>query len=324
MAGERGAPPAIQGATPDGASPLDRVVEDRAVLDRLRCLDGRRYTVAPLPGGLTNRNLRVVTESEILVVRISHPDGALLGIDRDAEYHNSSTASQTGVGAPVVEYRPDLFALVVGFIEARTCSSGDLEDPACLGRIVAACRRLHGGRRFGNDFDMLRLHAHLLEVVQHRGYRLPAGYLEIVPELGRIEAVLAATSGPTVPCHNDLLPENCLDDGARAWLIDYEYAGNNDPCFELGNLWSESGLGIDHLEHIVACYFGEPDRRRQARVRLQAIVSKCGWTLWACVQDSAAPLDFDFWSWGMERYDRAAAEVTSSEFGRLLDAVGGL
>ena len=45
---------------------------------------------------------------------------------------------------------------------------------------------------------------------------------------------------PTVPCNNDLLAANFIDDGDRIWIIDFEYAGNNDPCFELGNIWSES------------------------------------------------------------------------------------
>src|SRR3972149_1608 len=40
---------------------------------------------------------------------------------------------------------------------------------------------------------------------------------------------------PAVPCHNDLLAENYIDDGRQLWLIDFEYSGNNDPCFELGN-----------------------------------------------------------------------------------------
>ena len=39
---------------------------------------------------------------------------------------------------------------------------------------------------------------------------------------------------PRVPCHNDLLAENYLDDGERLWIVDYEYSGNNDPTFELG------------------------------------------------------------------------------------------
>ena len=45
---------------------------------------------------------------------------------------------------------------------------------------------------------------------------------------------------PTVPCNNDLLAANVIDPGDRLWLIDYEYSGNNDPFFEIGNLWSEA------------------------------------------------------------------------------------
>ena len=43
-----------------------------------------------------------------------------------------------------------------------------------------------------------------------------------------------------MPCNNDLLAANFIDDGARLWVIDYEYGGNNDPCFELGNICAES------------------------------------------------------------------------------------
>jgi thiamine kinase-like enzyme len=52
----------------------------------------------------------------------------------------------------------------------------------------------------------------------------------------------------TVPCNNDLLAENFIDAGDRIYLIDYEYSGNNDPCFELGNVWSESNLAPAQLE----------------------------------------------------------------------------
>ena len=36
-------------------------------------------------------------------------------------------------------------------------------------------------------------------------------------------------TGPRVPCHNDLLTANFLDDGGRLRLLDWEYAGMNDP-----------------------------------------------------------------------------------------------
>ena len=67
------------------------------------------------------------------------------------------------------------------------------------------------------------------------------GYRERLPAIPRIEAALAAHPLPTVPCHNDLLAENYLDDGERLWIVDYEYSGNNDPTFELGNTCQELG-----------------------------------------------------------------------------------
>jgi hypothetical protein len=40
--------------------------------------------------------------------------------------------------------------------------------------------------------------------------------------------------------------------------------------------------------------------------------------LWASIQDGVSELDFDFWSWGMEKYERAVDEFDSSELDRLL------
>jgi thiamine kinase-like enzyme len=306
------------------SSPLDSVTSDQPALEdllgQLRCLEGRTYAVQDLPGGLSNRNLKVITDTNTLVVRISHTNTGLLAIDRDDEYHNSVAAAEAGVGAPVVEYRPDLGAMVVGFLDARPCSKGDLADTPRLERIVTACRRLHSGRRFRNRFDMFRLQPFYLSVALDHGFRLPERYLDFMPQVERIKAALAATDTVIVPCHNDLLAENCLDDETRVWLIDYEYSGNNDPCFELGNLWSESDLRLELLDEMITSYYGFFDPQKAARARLQGLMSKYGWTLWASIQDSAAPLDFDFWGWGMEKYERAVAEFEGPDFDDLLDA----
>jgi thiamine kinase-like enzyme len=269
---------------------------------------------------LTNRNLKVSTEDARFVVRIAARSAGLLAIDRDDEYHNSMAAAAAGVGAPVIEYRPDLGVLVVGFLDAHTCSPEDLTDGARLRRVAYACRQLHAGPRFRNTFDMFRLQAYYLSIVQGRGFRLPPRYLDFLPQVGRTRAALASSDEGTVPCNNDLLAGNCLDDGQRVWLIDYEYAGNNDPCFELGNLWSESALTLDHLDELITSYYGRFDAHKAARARLQGLMSKYGWTLWASIQDGASTIDFDFWSWGMEKYERAVAEFTRSDFDRLLDA----
>ena len=48
-------------------------------------------------------------------------------------------------------------------------------------------------------------------------------------------------------------------------------------------------------------------------------MSKYGWTLWASIQDGVSEIDFDFWGWGMEKYERAVAEFDDPGFERLLD-----
>ncbi|SDL12928.1 Thiamine kinase [Nonomuraea maritima] len=279
------------------------------VLDRIPRLSGVPRSVEKLPGGLTNHNYKVTTPSGTYVVRVWASDGALLGIDRHAEHADSVAAAKAGVGAPVHDFLPELGVLVVGYVPARTFTEADLLDPANLPRVAQACRRLHAGPRFVRDFDMFEIQRHYLAIVRERGYRLPPRYLDFMPRVAELRTCLAVRDEGTVPCNNDLLPGNILDDGERLWLIDYEYAGNNDPCFELGNIWSESALPLGHLEQLVTAYYGRPLRNKIARARLQGLMSKYGWTLWASIQHSANDtIDFDFWSWGMEKYERALAE----------------
>ena len=86
--------------------------------------------------------------------------------------------------------------------------------------------------------------------------------------------MLTATDQTTVPCNNDLLAGNFIEDGDRMWLIDYEYSGNNDPCFELGNTWCETGMSTDQLDDFVAAYYGRRLRNKTARAHLQGIVGE--------------------------------------------------
>ena len=213
-----------------------------ARLDRVPGLAGVPRTISELPGGLTNRNYKVTTPDGVYVARLWSGGGDFLAINRDYEHHNSVAAAQAGVGARVVAYRPEDNLLVLEFIEGRTFSDADVQNPANIPRIAQACRRLHSGPRFLGDFDMFVIQGRYAAVTAELGFRVPAGYDALMPQVESARRALAVRAGPTVPCNNDLLAANFIDDGVRLWLIDYEYSGNNDPCFELGNIWGESGL----------------------------------------------------------------------------------
>jgi thiamine kinase-like enzyme len=263
----------------------------------------------------------VVTPDGAFVARLSSGGSELLSIDRDCEYQNSVIAAAAGAGAPVVEYRPQDHMLVVGYIEGRTFGPADVADPGNIPRIAAACRRLHSGGRFVNDFDMFDIQRRYLSVARSRGFRIPAGYDDLLPQFSAAEKALAVRAEGTVPCNNDLLAANFIDDGDRIWLIDYELSGNNDACFELGNIGAESHLSSDALADLVTAYYGRVRRSRIARARLLGLAGMYGWTLWGAIQNGASPIDFDFWGWAMERFEGAAAGFTAGDFPRLLEEV---
>jgi thiamine kinase-like enzyme len=292
------------------------------VLQRLDTLAGQDFELELLTGGLTNRNYRVITRGGAqYVARFSSVKTSLLAIDREAEFRNATIAATADVGPAVVEFAPDEGVLLVEWIAGRTFAARDLDDEAQLARLADVCRKLHAATRFASDFDMFAVQQRYLAIVRELGFRLPEDYLTFEPIVARIEKVLRASASGSVPCHNDLLPANIMDDGERLWLIDFEYSGNNDPCFELGNIWSESGLDADRLEHLVTCYFGAPSPVQTARARLFGLMAHYGWTLWASIQASVSDVDFDFWNWGLEKYARARIEFQSAELDDLISTI---
>jgi thiamine kinase-like enzyme len=298
----------------------------RAAVARVPGMGDQPFVSSVLPGGLTNRNYRVsAADGRLMVVRLSSPQSSVLTIARDDEYVNARAAATAGVAPQVLAYVPEFSALVIEWIEGRTFGAKSLDDSSALRQVAATCRALHAGPRFATDFDMFALTRRYLDLTLARGYRIPPDYLTLLPQLTAIEVAMAAQAEPTVPCHNDLLPANIMADATQMWFIDYEYAGNGDPCFELGNLCSEAHLGTHRLEELVAAYYGTPAGTRLsakvARARLHALMSNYGWTLWACIQAATSELDFDFWGWGMEKYERAVAEFRGPELSRLISDV---
>lgn len=275
-----------------------------------------RSAMSELSGGLTNRNLLLTTDSGKYVARISSNDSSLLSIDRDAEYENSKRVAESGIGAPVFDFLPGQGLLVIGYIPGQTCGAEDVSQN--LGRIAESCRRLHASERFVNNFDMFKVQARYLTVVQEHGFRLPNRYRDYEAHIGRIAKALAVLDEGTVPCNNDLLPGNFIDDGKKIWVIDYEYSGNNDACFELGNIWAEAFLDLEKLEELVTAYYGASRPEKYARAWLFALLAKYGWTLWASIQSSASSIDFDFWEWGMHKYDEAESAFRSERFEQML------
>ena len=168
---------------------------------------------------------------------------------------------------------------------------------------------------------MFRRRATYLATVREHGYRLFDGYLDHADDFDRVRRALAVGAGPTVPCNNDLLAGNFVDDGDRMWLIDYEYSGNNDACFELGNTATECELDEDQVEALVAAYFGRgPARTCWRGCGSSRCVSGVRLVAVGAIQAAAARSTSTSTGWGQERSTRRR-DVPRAALQRLLDEV---
>lgn len=281
----------------------------------------RNVSITPLSGGLTNSNFKVEVDGTPYFVRVPGQSTELLAVNRDNEYHNSKAAFDAGVGPKVLYHLPEHSVMVLEFLNGRTMSKDSLNEPGMPTRMAQAIKKLNAGPRFLLDFNIFRLTEYYLGLCRERDIKIPDGYLDRMPTVAQIEKAMSVHPLPTVPCNNDLLAENYIDDGNQLWLIDYEYSGNNDPTFELGNTCQEMQFNDDQIAEVCAAYFGEATADKIARMKLNMIMSDVGWGLWAAIQAKISIIDFDFWGWSMERWGRAVEKMDSAEFEAWLRAV---
>jgi thiamine kinase-like enzyme len=281
---------------------------------RVSLWKGEDVKVSQLSGGLTNENYLVESSGGRYVMRIPGQSTELLSIDRANEVYNTKAAASTGVGPKVLEHVPGRDVLVLEFIPGQTMSARTLQSMEMAGRMASSFHRLHASPRFLNDFDMFRLIENYLGIVDEHKVTIPVGYRDWLPVVAKIERAVTLGALPQVPCHNDLLCENFIDDGQALRIVDYELSGNNDPCFDLGNTAQEAELDRELRAALCAAYFGREDSQQLARMNLFALMSDVGWTLWGAIQAQISGVDFDFVAYYTGRWERALAVMSSPRF----------
>jgi thiamine kinase-like enzyme len=170
---------------------------------------------------------------------------------------------------------------------------------------------------------MFRLIEYYLGIVETHDVTIPRDYRDRLPMVAEIERAVAAGALPSVPCHNDLLCENFIDDGTSLRIVDYELSGNNDPCFDLGNTAQEAELDDELRSLLCEAYFGRPDPQQLARMNLFALMSDVGWTLWGAIQAKISAIDYDFTGYYTARWARALEVLESDRFQHWLNEARG-
>ena len=94
-----------------------------------------------LPGGITNRNYKVVSAAGNRMARVCE-DHRVLGIDRRNEVACQGAAAALGIAPEIVYHEEGI--LVSEFIEAQTLADSDVRAAAALRRLAQVLRQVAG------------------------------------------------------------------------------------------------------------------------------------------------------------------------------------
>lgn len=299
-----------------GLDPTDQEIV-RSLLRAVPGLADADFELTPLPGGTTNRNY-LLTRTDIparLVVRVPGDNAHLLGIDREVELAASLSAAALGVGPPVVAFMRPQAILVTGFIEGTPLSPEAMARPDVLRRAAASLRRVHDGPAIPGRFDALDVVSGYLELARTRGVRVPDRLAATHLAVERVVATGITRISEPVPCHNDLLASNLIDDGSTIRIVDWEYAGMGDPFFDLGNLSANHDLSPEQDALLLEAYDARaPHPARLARLALMRVVSDYREAAWGILQAGISALDFDFLAYAGEHLERLLASASGPAF----------
>jgi thiamine kinase-like enzyme len=289
---------------------LDRILA-------LPCWQGD-VTAEPLAGGLSNEIWKVTDAVGPHVLRFG-VDYPFHHVNRAREAMVSRAAHACGF-APAVEYTAP-GVMVTEFVQARTWDAKDVaQNPA---RIAIFLRNFHqemplavsGEASLFWVFHVIRDYARTLNGSVYS--RFLSEFIALSAALETVQVPL-----PIIFSHNDLLPANILDDGARLWLIDYEYAGFSTPLFDLANAASNAGMTQEQALTLLNTYFETPADlpllRAFEAMKVAALLRE---TMWAMVSDLhlSAP-GANYAAYLSENQSRLVAQIDAYQalYGKLL------
>jgi thiamine kinase-like enzyme len=292
----------------EAQTPAEQELEQ--ALARVAPWQGRALRYRPVAGGISNANWRVWVDDDPASFFVKIPGkGTELFIDRACAMEASGKAAALGVGPPVHDHLAAEGIEISDFIATRrACTHADFRDLGLCRTVLDAYRRLHAAaplRLTKTIFDMIDEH---IEQVRTLGGWVPPDFAALDAQYRRARAALEASGLDLVVCFNDPMAGNFMvDDAGSVMLIDYEFASNNDRCYDLavwfGEMFFDEAREMALIEH----YFGRADPATVARIALHKALADLKWATWSMVQQKISVLDFDYFKYGVWKHRRARA-----------------
>ncbi len=232
--------------------------------------------------GMTNHSFLFSCRGQRYILRIPGE-----GTDRLVSRRQEAAVYQGIFGRhisdDVVYINPENGYKITRFLEgARVCSPMDKDDVRKCMEFLSSFHRM--GISAGHEFDIFR------QIEYYESLREPApsvypDYLETKEKVLSLKAYIDAQAPEKVLAHMDAVPDNFLfitvNGREEIRLIDWEYAGMQDPHADIAMFCIYAMYDRRHADMLIADYFQEGCSKK-TRYKIYCYIAACGllWSNW--------------------------------------------
>lgn len=245
-------------------------------ISRIPGIDPATTSYRSIGGGLSNRSWLVQTKDRKLVLRLDGPHTGTLGLNRPTELAILEQAAKRDIAPEVVFADPEAGVLVYEYLSGRCWTRADLEKKENLQSLARLLREVHALPRSDVAFDAAGAAERYLAVIRPDAELYSFGV--------RCREIVASIPPPSdsACCHNDVVAANVLEMHDLR-LLDWEYACDNDPLFDLASLIGYHDLSEAQAELLLDACAGAVNPELRSRLQLQLRLYDAIQWLWLAV-----------------------------------------
>jgi aminoglycoside phosphotransferase (APT) family kinase protein len=257
------------------------VKEVRALLEKIPGLPDITR-IDPLQGGSVNRTWKLISDSALMVLRSDTPLVKDLQLDRHRETEVLTAIAGAGLGPDLIWSDPDAGLLLTEFVLGDVWQPTDIRQPTNLSRLAEVLYQLH-------SLEISTKPIGLLAAARCYASVLASSEADRLAEEIEVLTVQPDTGSHCGLCHGDPVSGNMLfsSESDRLILLDWEYAGIGDTCFDLAVVINHHGLSEVEKKNFLGAYAGSVDELQLEAysgiyLRLSAL-----WLMVVCGRDGA-------------------------------------
>lgn len=230
--------------------------------------------VKELHGGMSNFNYLVLTANKKFVVRVPG-DYAEKFVDREIEKYHIDLIKETMINQNVIYFDVESGIKISEYVDGVSLDQADFK-PSDISEVLKKYHHLNSNYDY-NPFERIKLFESYLTNQSDQ-------YFVLRSELANYQEYLLKQK--TVFCHNDSQPFNMIKSQEKIYLLDWEYAGNNDPMYDLVCFTEDFGADSSFAKELITSYFGYYDLELEKRKLLWTIFQMLQWYNVALFKDN--------------------------------------